>query len=224
MKSSKSTADEFKGYIYILENSIYDNQGIVKIGYASNPEQREKDLNNHPGVATPFRLYATYEVKRKLEDETLFKLIEGINPDLRVVEQYKGKKRKREFFKMGKEEAYRMLECIAQISGTIGRLKKIKQDKDAIAEDKAVKETRLGAFSFGQCGIKPGAILKFVKDPGKTAEVVDDKRVRYDNYVTSLSSLAKDLLGSNYGVQGPRYFTYKGKLLTKIRDEKFNRC
>lgn len=224
MESSKGIGCDSKGIIYILENPIYDQTGIVKIGYTTDLEKRLKSLNAQTGVAKAFRPYATYEVKRKLEDKTLFRLIEGINPDLRVSEKYHGKRREREFFKMTKEEAYRLLECIAEISGTGNRLKKVQRDKELKEEEREVAEAaeavRLGAFRFSLCGIKPGEILNFVRDPSKTAEVVDDKRVRYDDYTTSLSRLAKDLLGSKYAVQGPKYFTYKGKLLTELRGEK----
>lgn len=223
MKSNDSVAGKKRGFIYILENPIYDQCGMVKMGYTANLEQRLKDLNAQTGVAKAFRPFAVYEVRRKLADHKLFDLIGGINPDLRVMENFNGKKRKREFFQMSKEAAYHMLECIAQISGTVNRLKKVKRNKEAEEEERAAVEAvdnvRQGAFKFSQCGIKPGETLKFVKDPSKVVEVVDDKHVRYDNYVTSLSRVAKDLLGTNYGVQGPRYFTYKGKLLTELRSK-----
>ena len=55
-----------KGYIYIMINRCL--QGMVKIGYATNVEERRKQLST---TALPYEydIYATYETSGKLEDK-----------------------------------------------------------------------------------------------------------------------------------------------------------
>ena len=104
-----------KGYIYIMTNQALGND-IVKIGYAKNVENRRKQLST---TALPFEyeVYATYETSGNLEDKKLHKLIDNLNPDLRVAKN-------REFFIMTPEDAYELLEAIAIISGSKDKLKK----------------------------------------------------------------------------------------------------
>lgn len=48
--------------------------------------------------------------------------------------------------------------------------------------------------------------------------VVDDSHISYKGVTTSTSVLAKELLESEYPVQGTAYFTYAGERLTERRD------
>lgn len=209
-----------KGVIYILTNPSFPE--YVKIGYAANLEERLASLNR--SVATPlaFRAYAIYEVDQALTDRRLHDLIDSLNPELRSVETFDGKVRKREFFRMSKEEAFRLLECIAQISGTRGRLHLVKPEGHELAEEKAAEEVRKTAmkppFAFSIVGIKPGEEIVFKRDKRIVLTVVDDKHVKYNGEVTSLSAVAKELLKRNSDVQGPLHFTYKGEVLTKLRE------
>lgn len=84
---------------------------MVKIGYATNVEKRRKQLST---TALPYgyEVYATYETSGKLEDKKLHKMIDNLNPDLRVTSN-------REFFVMTPQEAFELLEAIATISGTL---------------------------------------------------------------------------------------------------------
>ena len=98
-----------KGYIYIMTNQALGKDN-VKIGYAKDVEARRKQLST---TALPFEyeIYATYETSGNLEDKMLHKLIDNLNPDLRVAKN-------REFFIMTREDAYELLEAIAIISGS----------------------------------------------------------------------------------------------------------
>ena len=60
----------------------------------------------------------------------------------------------------------------------------------------------------------------FVGNESKKAVVVDDRHVRFANETTSLSALAKQLLGCSHPIQGTMYFTYNGKILDDIRKER----
>ena len=151
-------------------------------------------------------------------------LIDSINPELRTIENFDGKKRVKEFYAMAGEEAYYLLECIAKISGTTDRLKRMKPEGHEIEDENTASEVqesaRRGPFRFSMCGIVSGAEIEFVKDETKKAVVVDDCHVRFANETMSLSALAKYLLKCKHHVPGPQYFKYKDKVLADIRKER----
>lgn len=208
-----------KGVIYILTNPAFPQ--YVKIGYAHDIEKRLKLLNRSETIPYAFRVYAVYDVDSELTDKDLHAIIDNINPDLRTIENFDGKKRVKEFYAMSAEDAYRLLECIAKISGTTNRLKRMKPEGHEIEDENAAREvqeaSRRGPFRFSMCGIGTGEEVVFAGDPSKKAEVVDDRHVRFGNETASLTSLAKSLLGCRHSVQGPLYFKYKGKILAEIR-------
>ena len=214
---------EIKGVIYILTNPSFPE--YVKIGYAKDIEQRLLQLNRSETIPFAFRVYATYDVVTPLSDLILHDLIDGLNPDLRAIETFNGKKRTREFYEMTPEYAYNILSSIAKLSGTESRLKRIKPEghevEDIKMAEEAEKAYRRGPFTFSSVGIDPGEIISFVPDLSITATVVDDKHIRIGETVTSLSGAAKSILHKN-ALQGPKYWSYNGKILDDIRTEKEN--
>lgn len=208
-----------KGVIYILTNPSFPE--YVKIGFANNLEKRLKQLNRSETIPYAFRAYAVYEVEGRLTDKRVHKLIDDLNPDLRSVETFDGKKRTKEFFAMSPEEAYAILEAIAEISGTQNRLKKLKPEGHEIIDEKEAAEikqiARRGALKFNDIGIKPGERLVYVSDEKIQPIVVDDRHIEYDGETTSLSALAKKLKGFNHPVQGTLWFKYNGEILNDMR-------
>lgn len=211
-----------KGVIYILTNPAFPQ--YVKIGWAQDLEKRLKQLNRSGTIPYAFLAYAVYDVESELTDKDLHAIIDSINPDLRTIENFDGKKRVKEFYAMSAEDAYHLLECIAKISGTTDRLKRMKPEGHEIKDENTAREVqdaaRRGPFRFSMCGIGAGAEVVFVNDGSKKAFVIDDRHVRFSNETTSLSALAKQLLGCSHPVQGTMYFTYKGKILDDIRRER----
>ena len=214
---------EIKGVIYILTNPSFPE--YVKIGYAKDIEQRLLQLNRSETIPFAFRVYATYDVVTPLSDLILHDLIDGLNPDLRAIETFNGKKRTREFYEMTPEYAYNILSSIAKLSGTESRLKRIKPEghevEDIKIAEEAEKAYRRGPFTFSSVGINPGEIISFVPDCSITATVVDDKHIRIGETVTSLSGAAKSILHKN-ALQGPKFWSYNGRILDDIRTEKEN--
>lgn len=102
-----------KGYIYIMTNPAFPQ--YVKIGYADDVSERLKVLNSNSGLPLPYEVFATYSVHNRLTDKTLHRLIDMINPNLRLTKN-------REFFEVSAEEAYGWLKAIADISDTEDRL------------------------------------------------------------------------------------------------------
>ena len=191
-----------KGYIYIMTNPCLNN--MVKIGYAKDVEKRRKQLST-TALPYEYEVYATYETPGNLEDKKLHKLIDNLNPDLRVSKD-------REFFVMSAEDAYELLEAIAIISGSQNKLKK--SISNGIKEEHKKKRPPV---NFAKCNIPVGAELIFVDDKDVKVYVVDERKVQYDGELTSLSAIAKGIKG--YSISGPMYFTYNGKLVSEIAEE-----
>lgn len=213
-----------KGVIYILTNPSFPE--YVKIGYADDIEKRLKQLNRSETIPFAFRVYAIYEVDSRLTDLRVHDLIDQLNPDLRTIETFDGKKRQKEFYAMTPEEAYTLLDCIAQISGTSDRLKKMQPEGHEVLDEELAeeikKESRRGVFKFSDCNIPFGSTIHYINDESITATVVDDRHIEYNGETTSLSAIAERLL-KRKSVQGPLYFTYNGKILNDIRIELENK-
>lgn len=130
-----------QGVIYILTNPSFSD--YVKIGYADDVNKRLKELNRSECIPFAFRLYAYYEVPRRLTDKKLHELIDMINPDLRAIEEFDGKRRTREFYNMTSEKAYKILQAIAQINGLEDNLHKVKPSEKDLEEEETAEENRI---------------------------------------------------------------------------------
>lgn len=209
------------GVIYILTNPSFPD--YVKIGYADDVDERLRQLNRSECIPFSFRVYATYEVNNRLVDLKLHNLIDQLNPTLRSIENNNGKQRKREFYAMAPQEAYAILEAIAEIHGYSDRLKlwtmntNEEQEQEVAQEISAERKERLSPFTFSKCNIQPGEVIVYYNNPNIICTVVDDKNVEYEGKKYSLSALATELSGSKWGVAGPRYFKYKGEWLNDVR-------
>lgn len=229
-----------KGYIYIMVNPAFPQ--YVKIGYTNNVDMRLKTLNRNSGLPLPYTVYATYEVKERLEDKTLHNLIDRLNPSLRLVKN-------REFYETSAAEAYSWLEAIAEISATKDRLHRF---NDTIhnqtvplgwntAADPVMTSTSAEVyestgiqkrvvtkkqFRFSMCNINTGEYITFSKDPSIRVQVISDNTVDYEGQPYTLSALTVKLFEEKFGgavgsksYNGTKYFMYNGKLLFDLRNE-----
>ena len=209
------------GVIYILTNPSFPD--YVKIGYADNIDTRLRQLNRSECIPFAFRVYATYEVDSRLSDKKIHAIIDKLNPNLRSVDSFNGQKRVREFYAMSPEDAYSILEAIAEINGCGDKLNRIIPNVDEVQAEETAQEIdtesteRASNFSFSKCQIPVGEFIEYYGDPTILAEVVDDRTVRYNEQTMSLTALAKMLSGKRYSVAGPRFFKYKGEWLNDIR-------
>ena len=213
------------GYIYILTNPSFKE--YVKIGYAADVKQRLDELNRSTAVPFAFRVYATYEVDSALSDKKLHSILDKLNPDLRSTEEIDGKKRIREFYAMPPEDAYSILEAIAEINGYTHRLKKWKataeerEDEELAQEISEQHQERLSPFRFSMCNIAVGEQIEFCYDgnehSGAICTVSDDRHVTYSGETWSLSALARSFLGWKRLPAGPMFFKYKGEWLNDLR-------
>ncbi len=192
-----------EGYIYIMTNPALKD--MVKIGFATDVENRRKQLST-TALPYEYEVYATYETSGNLEDKKLHKMIDNLNPDLRVSSN-------REFFVMSPQEAYDLLEAIAVISGTKDRLKRKVADTK-----KAQQHIKKPPINFVQCGIPIGAELAFIEDPNVKVTVVSERKVQWQEEITSLSAVAGAIKGVK-SIQGPSYFMYNGRPIVDIAME-----
>ncbi len=209
------------GVIYVLTNPSFPE--YVKIGYADDIDKRLKQLNRSECIPFAFRVYATYEVSSRLSDLKIHSIIDKLNPNLRSVESFNGKQRVREFYAMSPEDAYSILEAIAEIHGCGDKLKIVALSKEDETAEKTAQEIdtesteRATNFSFNNCNIPVGATIEYYDNKDITAVVVDDRHVEYKGETMSLTALAKLLSGKKYSIAGPKYFKYKGEWLNDIR-------
>lgn len=177
-------------------------QNMVKIGYATDVEARRQQLST-TALPYEYEVYATYETSGNLEDKKLHKLIDNLNPDLRV-------SKNREFFVMTPEDAYELLEAIALISDSKDKLKKFaKQSRSK------TQTIRKPAIDFFKCGFKVGDEFVYTEDDTIRVTVQSAHKVLYNNELTSLTAIVKEIKHVN-AIAGLSYFTYNGELITDI--------
>jgi len=209
------------GVIYILTNPSFPE--YVKIGYADDINKRLQQLNRSECIPFAFRVYATYEVNSRLSDLKIHSIIDKLNPNLRSIETFSGQKRIREFYAMSPEDAYSILEAIAEIHGCTDKLSIIKPNEEEVLAEEIAQEIdtesteRASNFSFTKCKIPAGDQIEYAYDPSLKAAVVDDRNVEYQGETMSLTALAKLLSGKKYAIAGPKFFKYKGEWLNDIR-------
>lgn len=208
--------EENKGVIYILTNPSFPE--YVKIGYADDVKKRLAQLNRSECVPFAFRVYATYEVSSRLSDIKIHEIIDKLNPNLRSIENFEGKKRVREFYAMSPEDAYDLLKAIAEINGMEGKLKKVTPSKEEKKEEQLANSIRKSAIDFYELGIKQGDEFTYIHNPNIKVKVLDNRNVEYNGEKTSLSALAQKLLGKKSPVQGTLHFSYNGEILKELRD------
>ena len=102
--------------------------------------ERIAQLNRSECTPFAFRVYATYEVSERLSDLKIHNVIDKLNPNLRSIDNVEGKKRVREFYAMAPEDAYEILEAVAEINGLKENLKLWKQTEKEVQEEAVAKE------------------------------------------------------------------------------------
>ena len=185
-------SDKKKGFIYVLTNPSMP--AWVKIGCATNVEERIKSLNSPSSVPLSFHVHLYLESDDIERDEKrIHSLIDTINPGLRSVETLdSGKNRKREFFKLSASHAAEIIKKIFCEIGPykISRLHFPDQEKSpAVVKKGPAKHT-----TFAMLGVPVGAVLAFRKDPSVTCTVSDPvNQVTWKGQKYSISALAGEL-------------------------------
>lgn len=206
-----------KGFVYILTNPSF-KEDWVKIGKSGRPvDIRSRELDN-TAVPLPFEIYATlktskYEQVEKLVHKTIDRLT-----DLRI-------RQNREFFNIQPSLA---LDIFRDIATTLddAEIKVYEQKKEDVSdaeENPEEKNKKRPKLRFSMLNIKVGEQLTFVPT-GLTVTVAADNAIEYEGRIYKLSPFVGTYLPENQqnesgAYQGAKYFSYKGKVLSDLRDE-----
>ena len=216
------------GYIYILTNPSFPE--YVKIGYADDYQSRLKQLNRSECIPFAFRLYAYYEVPHRLTDIKLHQMIDKLNPNLRSIEEFEGKTRKREFYQMSASDAYSILETIAQINGLEDKLVLVEPSEKDIKDDERAEEGRTKKtvttlpkynWMFEQGLIKKGDEVYVIGYADEVATFIDDKHVLYKEKEISVNQFGCKVTGWK-AIQSYNFMKLVGgtKTLSELRFER----
>lgn len=216
------------GVIYILTNPSFPE--YVKIGYADDINKRLAQLNRSECIPFAFRVYAYYEVPKRLTDIKLHSMIDKLNPNLRSVEQFDGKERKREFYAMSATDAYSILETIAEINDMKDRLHLVEASDSEIEKEIEAEEIRTKRsytalpkldWLINKGVINIGDEVYVINHPSETAIIIDAKNVKYNGIVMSLNAFGCKVTGWK-AIQSYAMMKIVGgtKTLSELREEK----
>lgn len=215
------------GYVYILTNPSF-REDWVKIGKSSRPvDVRSKELDN-TAVPLPFEIYATLKTTKYAKVERqIHKQIDRLT-DLRI-------RQNREFFNIAPSVALDIMRDIADllddaelymyVDGKPVVSKSKDEDKKIEAESKEKqRKTQKPPFKFHMIGLNVGDTIVF--DPLQMpVRIASDDKIEYDGRLYSLSAFTANFLleekqNTSGAYQGPKYFSYNGKVLSELRKEK----
>lgn len=215
------------GYVYILTNPSF-REDWVKIGKSSRPvDVRSKELDN-TAVPLPFEIYATLKTTKYAKVERqIHKQIDRLT-DLRI-------RQNREFFNIAPSVALDIMRDIADllddaelyvyVDGKPVVSKSKDEDKKIEAESKEKqRKTQKPPFKFHLIGLNVGDTIVF--DPLRMpVRIASDDKIEYDGRLYSLSAFTANFLpeekqNTSGAYQGPKYFSYNGKVLSELRKEK----
>lgn len=215
------------GYVYILTNPSF-RADWVKIGKSSRPvDVRSKELDN-TAVPLPFEIYATLRTCKYSEvEKQIHKQIDRLT-DLRI-------RQNREFFNIAPSVALDIMRDIADLLDdaelTIyidGKpvVSKNKEEDHKFEKEKEEKQRKAPKppFKFHMIGLNVGDTVTF--DPlNLSVRVASDDKIEYDGRLYSLSAFTANFLPEEKQIasgayQGPKYFSYQGKKLSDLRNEK----
>ena len=217
-----------QGYVYILTNPSF-REDWVKIGKSSRPvDVRSKELDN-TAVPLPFEIYATLKTAKydKVEKQ-IHKQIDRLT-DLRI-------RQNREFFNIAPSVALDIMRDIADLledaelavyvdgKPVVSSSKEEDKKINAANEDKKRKNPK-PAFKFHMVGLNVGDIIMF-DALNLPVKVASDDKIEYDGRLWSLSAftaefLPKEMQNTSGSYQGPKYFSYNGKVLSELRKENY---
>lgn len=211
------------GYVYILTNDSF-REDWVKIGKSSRSvDVRSKELDN-TAVPLPFNIYATLKtVKYNEVEQLVHKTIDRLT-DLRI-------RQNREFFNVAPEVALDIFRDIAKtIDDAVVTVYKDNRPLTELSSEEPVPDLTgqrrhpKPRFKFSMVGIKIGTLITF--DPtGIEVRVASDDTIEYEGRIYKLSPfvgtfLPEEQQNNSGAYQGPKYFSYHGKTLSDLRNER----
>lgn len=201
-QDNKNKTSTNEGYIYVLTNPSFPQ--YVKIGYTDNINKRLEQLNRSECIPFAFRLYAYYKVPTRLTDVKLHNMIDKLNPNLRAIDDFNGKKRVREFYAMDAHDAYAILEAIADINGLSNNLvlveptleEQAKEDEAlAIRTKRSVTQLPKMDWLIDQGVVNIGDEIYVINHPEEKAIIIDSENVEYKGLKMSFNQFGCKVTG-----------------------------
>lgn len=209
-----------KGVVYVLTNvgmHLAENTPLVKIGRTTDLKSRLRSLYHHAGIPYPFTVHCAVEVE---DAEGVEKMMHDVFAKFRV-DCASSRRIPPEFFKMEPERAAAKLRLFigdarevddnhAVASGGVSEGNASPIPQAAIdARDALEQARRHRPFKFSDWGIPMGSVLRFARDPTKTATVMSDVEVELDGERMRLGKAANKLLPFSVRVAGAGYWEYE---------------
>jgi len=197
--------------VYVLTNPSMP--GLVKIGKTTQVEVegRMKQLYG-TGVPVPFDCAFACHVKNATEVEDALHIAFGIhriNPN-------------REFFKIEPERVIAVLKLLKVDEITEQFEQSIESDITEADKQSAqtLKDSKRPRMNFHQLGIPNGSIL-VSKDGKHQAEVVDEKKVLFQEALCSLTAATRKILAlpDDYPLQPSPHWTFNGHTIKELYEE-----
>ncbi len=198
-------ADFENGFVYILRNEAMP--GIYKIGITGRDEldSRINELYK-TNIPLPFECVFACRVK---DYKTVEKIIHNAFMDTRVNPN-------REFFTIDPDRVIPLLKHLQIDEVTEDVKNKIDKqiDNNDIESIRNIIKKR-PRFNFVEMGIPIGSKIVFY-DPENPieAEVIEEKKVRYNGNDYKLTALTSEILNISYNVRPMHYWKYNDRLLT----------
>ena len=196
-----------EGYVYILSNPVMP--GLVKIGFTTEDDINVR-LNGlfQTGVPVPFDVeYACRIPDCKKVERALHRAFHPQRTHAR-----------REFFNIEADQAIAILELFEAIDLTVDVIRRGEETaapEDVAATKKARK--RRPPMNFLEMGLERGDEIQYIPSLSEESPVVatieEEKKVRFQGEVRSLTSVTTELRDTAYQVQpGPYWTSAKGDL------------
>ncbi|MBR5212964.1 MAG: GIY-YIG nuclease family protein [Akkermansia sp.] len=203
------------GLVYVLTNSAMP--GMVKIGMTQRAdlEQRMKELYG-TGVPVPFECAYACKVraeKTKMLEQALHEAFEPyrVNP-------------KREFFEIKPEQAIAIMRFCDEGDVTNEVKEEIKSELTQEEQNSTNKlKPKRPQLNYDLLGIPRGAVLTYTKDASIHVTIENEKKVRYNNEVCSLTAATRKIMGlaPDAAIQPTPYWNYGAKNLMSIYNTVF---
>ena len=200
-----------KGYVYILTNPAF-REDWVKIGKTEKSVEERMESLFTTALPERFELYAWCKTTKYCILEKQMHYVLWKEAGKRVND-------KREFFNIVPSDALKLLRQLASSIDDAEFF--VPHEKDT-----AQHATPAPSFRFSMVKLIPGDELIF-EPTGTKIIVVEDKndnKILYNNKKYTLSGFCKEFMPENKrnksgAYQGPMYFSYNGKLLSRLRAE-----
>lgn len=215
-----------QGVIYILTNPSFPQ--YVKIGYADDVNKRLEQLNRSECIPFAFRLYAYYDTNERLTDLKLHEMIDRLNPSLRSIDDFNGKKRVREFYAMDAHDAFSILEAIAQISNTRENLHLVEPSAEDVKDEEEATQIRIKRTTLPKMDwlIQQGIVhigdeIYVINYPDELATIIDSDKVNYKGKEMSFNQFGCKVTGWK-SIQCYAWMKVKGQndTLADLREKK----